>query len=1210
METAVKWLVGKLMSPLWRRAEDDDVGFYMTDTEEIRRVPGGVVTRLCQDYGLIDDAVYFTAQEVMGGVPLRVGDGVTSIAVRGGPHGGWRALRVELLTDSWEEGGGTSLESEMSRLRPLTGTVTSCDRDGGFINQTTFFPRRALCDGYEPMKGDWVQAQYFISATEWSSQAHSVSPLRYRRMDNACVSSVLGRSGVVEDSVFFSLDSVLLPGQYRPCRGDRVNMVVLESSQSFYCWRALCMAPTQPSVSEARPGLDGEMEALQENRGGLLVSQDTHFSMLMLGECRELVVWIENHGSEVQTLKRCELAGWDSEGQFSLRPLARLAPPDALPKAGPWRQTPGPATITQILWEGVTRSPQCRGPYGGLTGLSAPTPEGPDGAGDGGGAAWPPGKDPVRAEDRNADIAPGAKLSVTVSCRAKTLGRCTEMLLLHFPLFTIGRRLELSASSAEERLLLPSAPYSPSAAPPRPPPSQQVVTVLPTAPPTRLLRRHLPSFLGSYPVPQALWDCVEQQSDVLVAQPKLAEPLSPATAHGRFSALLWLEEVQAARELREFSLSGALLRKGAHYLHLEVPGLAEGRPSVFIGDRVTLKKPLSGGLMMEYISYVMEINDEDLSLRVNADLQHSYLGEPLDVEFTFNRLTMRRCHCALEQTRHFGENVLFPSKVTLQDPVWNGEWLSGDQEEDQVPEEEEEEEGRSSLTTRGPNILSMCVDMVSVATQTNPDVAVPQRPIPKPGQFFLPALNPAQREAVRRILAGEARPTPYVLFGPPGTGKTITLIETILQVYHRVPSSRLLVCTPSNSAADLICLRLHHSGFLRDASLVRVNATCRQEESVQEVLRQYCRAGEDLRHASFHRIVVSTCSSAGMFYQIGLRVGHFTHVFIDEAGQATEPEAMIPLGLLSERDGQMVLAGDPQQLGPVVKSRLASAFGLGVSLIERLMATALYSAGESGYNPLLVTKLVWNYRSHEALLALPSRLFYRGELCARAPRRVVEALCHWRRLPARGFPLLFHGLRGTEMREASNPSWFNPGEAVQVMLYCCQLAKRLYRPIAASQIGVIAPYRKQVEKIRVLLSRVGLTEIKVGSVEEFQGQEFLVIILSTVRSNDVAVTEDVQYILGFLSNPKRFNVAITRPKALLIIVGNPHVLIKDPCFSALLQYCFENGAIVGCDPPSSLHAAPPASGPKHPHGNALTADDRSEGVKCPVGPNPKNAPFS
>uniref|UniRef100_A0A8C7IKX5 RNA helicase n=1 Tax=Oncorhynchus kisutch TaxID=8019 RepID=A0A8C7IKX5_ONCKI len=994
--------------------------FCVSAMEEVRNLRCGVVTLLCQDYGMIDDDVYFTTGEVLGGVPLRVGDAVNGLAVRDSAQGGWKALR--------EGGGGASLEADSNQLRPLIGTVTSCDRDGGFINQTTFFPREALCDGFEPMKGDWVQAQYFISPTQWSSQARSVSPLRYRRMDQVRVSSVFGSSGVVEDSVFFSLDNLLLPAGYRPSPGDMVSLVVVESSQSFYCWRALCMATSQHrSVPEA------EINSLLEDKGGLVVGDKTHFGVLLLGESRELVVWIQN------------------------------------------------------------------------------------------------------------------------------LGRCAELLLLHFPSFTIGRRLEVTVGSKEESLLQPVAPYCPAAPLPLPQ-AAQVVTVMAAHPPQRLTKRHLPNFLGNYPVPQALRDCMEADRDVLVAQPCLGETLSAANMRLRFSSLLWLEELQAESELREFSISGALLRRGAIYLHLEVLGLAEGRPSLFIGDRVALKKPISGGVVMEYIGYVTEISDEDVSLRVNTEFQHGYLGEPLDVEFTFNRLSMRRCHLALDQNKHFEENVFFPKAVMLQAPLWTGEW---------GPEEVKE----GSLTTDGVKLSSVSVDMVSKATQTKPDSRLPSKPIPNPGQFFNQQLNPSQREAVKRILAGECRPTPYILFGPPGTGKTITLIESILQVYHRLPSSRVLVCTPSNSAADLVCIRLHESGYLNSASLARVNASGRQEEAIPEVLRQYSQAGEDIRHASFHRIVVSTCSSAGMFYQIGLRVGHFTHVFLDEVGQATEPEALIPLGLLSERDGQIVLAGDPRQLGPIVKSKLAQAFGLGVSLLERLMANTLYSRENGGYNPVLVTKLVYNYRSHEALLALPSRLFYNGELCVRAQRLVVDSLCHWSRLPTKGFPLIFHGVRGTEMREGNNPSWFNPGEAVQVMLYCCQLAKKLYNPVAASDIGIIAPYRKQSEKIRVLLHRVGLSDIKVGSVEEFQGQEFLVIILSTVRANELVQGNDLQSILGFLSNPKRFNVAITRPKALLIVVGNPHILVNDPCFTALLQYCFENGAYLGCDPPTCLRAA-------------------------------------
>ncbi|KAF7246630.1 RNA helicase Mov10l1, partial [Varanus komodoensis] len=303
--------------------------------------------------------------------------------------------------------------------------------------------------------------------------------------------------------------------------------------------------------------------------------------------------------------------------------------------------------------------------------------------------------------------------------------------------------------------------------------------------------------------------------------------------------------------------------------------------------------------------------------------------------------------------------------------------------------------------------------------------------------------------------------------------------------------------------------------------------------------------------------------------------GHFTHVFVDEAGQATEPECLIPLGLISENTGQIVLSGDPMQLGPVIKSRLATVYGLSVSLLERLMCRSLYQRDEhafgacGSYNPLLITKLVKNYRAHASLLTLPSRLFYHKELEVCADSSVVNSLLGWEKLPRKGFPMIFHGIRGNEMREGYSPSWFNPTEAVQVVRYCCLLAKSISYAVSETDIGVITPYHKQVEKIRILLRSVNLMDIKVGSVEEFQGQEFLVIILSTVRSNETSF-KDEKYFLGFLANSKRFNVAITRPKALLIIVGNPHVLVKDPCFNALLEYSLANGVYIGCNLPEEL----------------------------------------
>ncbi|XP_069909174.1 RNA helicase Mov10l1 isoform X7 [Oryctolagus cuniculus] len=463
------------------------------------------------------------------------------------------------------------------------------------------------------------------------------------------------------------------------------------------------------------------------------------------------------------------------------------------------------------------------------------------------------------------------------------------------------------------------------------------------------------------------------------------------------------------------------------------------------------------------------------------------------------------------------------------------------------------------------------------AAETHDAVDETEIPKAKDTEFFNPVLNENQQLAVRRILSGDCRPLPYILFGPPGTGKTVTIIEAVLQVHRALADSRILVCAPSNSAADLVCLRLHESKVLRPAAMVRVNATCRFEETILDAIKPYCKDGEDIWKASRFRVIITTCSSAGLFYQIGVRIGHFTHVFVDEAGQASEPECLIPLGLVSDVSGQIVLAGDPMQLGPVIKSRLAMAYGLNVSMLERLMSRPAYLRDENAfgacgaYNPLLVTKLVKNYRSHSALLALPSRLFYHKELEVCADPAVVTSLLGWEKLPKKGFPLIFHGVRGNEAREGRSPSWFNPAEAVQVMRYCCLLARSISSPVSASDIGVITPYRKQVEKIKILLRNVDLVDIKVGSVEEFQGQEFLVIVISTVRSSEDRF-EDDRYFLGFLSNSKRFNVAITRPKALLIVLGNPHVLVRDPCFGALLEYSITNGVYTGCNLPPELQA--------------------------------------
>lgn len=133
-----------------------------------------------------------------------------------------------------------------------------------------------------------------------------------------------------------------------------------------------------------------------------------------------------------------------------------------------------------------------------------------------------------------------------------------------------------------------------------------------------------------------------------------------------------------------------------------------------------------------------------------------------------------------------------------------------------------------------------------------------------------------------------------------------------------------------------------------------------------------------------HRITISTCSMSGILYNMGFPRGHFSHILVDEAGQATEPEILIPLNFIHSDYGQVIIAGDPMQLGPVVISKLAENYGYGDSFLSRLLQQFPYQRDpegfETSYDPRLVTKLLFNYRSLPEILNLPNSLFYQSEL--------------------------------------------------------------------------------------------------------------------------------------------------------------------------------------------------------------------------------------
>ncbi|CAN7937013.1 unnamed protein product [Ixodes hexagonus] len=427
--------------------------------------------------------------------------------------------------------------------------------------------------------------------------------------------------------------------------------------------------------------------------------------------------------------------------------------------------------------------------------------------------------------------------------------------------------------------------------------------------------------------------------------------------------------------------------------------------------------------------------------------------------------------------------------------------------------------------------------------------------------------NAEQRSAVRNIVLGLHRPYPFLLFGPPGTGKTVTLVEALKQVCLLIPSSHILVVAPSNSACDVLAERLLEQ--LKPSQIFRMYSSSVQRSKLSKKLQDcsnystrtgifYYPAVEDLQK---YRVVVATLAGSGrQVHSIFVPMNHFTHIFVDEAGQSLEPECLIPVvGLMSPWNprkkgtgGHLILAGDPLQLGPVICNQWCRDHGLGMSLLERLMTLPPYQRQADGcYNPRMLSKLLKNFRSHKDILEIPNERFYDGELQACADKKVSESMLQWEGLPCKGCPLLFHAVTGRDLTEDDSPSHFNPEEIQLVVHYVETLLKGsslLSSTLKEEDIGIVSPYRQQVVKISSVLAKKGHAGVSVGSTEQFQGRECPVIIITTVRSDGDHSGGNPCKSLGFLTNQKRFNVAITRAKALLIVIGNPHTLSGDPCW--------------------------------------------------------------
>ncbi len=461
---------------------------------------------------------------------------------------------------------------------------------------------------------------------------------------------------------------------------------------------------------------------------------------------------------------------------------------------------------------------------------------------------------------------------------------------------------------------------------------------------------------------------------------------------------------------------------------------------------------------------------------------------------------------------------------------------------------------------------------------------------PQADALFYPSpLNDSQLAAVHHVM--EAQDV-AIIHGPPGTGKTTTLVQAILETIRR--ERRVLVCAPSNTAVDLLTEKLAERGVgvirmgnpsrvsdlllehtldaqvmahasysqmramrqtadqTREAAHQALRTTGYEERQQRQLLREEARQlfqqADDLERYITEQVLESvqiiTCTLVGASNR-NLRHLSFDTVFIDEAAQALEPGCWIPVA----KGQRVVLAGDHHRLPPTVKSEKAAREGLRETLFEKCIKR----------QPATARMLTVQYRMHQQIMAFSSEQFYGGQL--QAHQSVRDAGLDAYDLDfAPDLPVEFLDTAGFGCLEITIPesrSTANPEEADLLLQRLAQLLER-YDPAAHEQdpltIGVIAPYRAQINCLKDAIEENeqlgGLLQhrwLSVGTVDSFQGQERDIIAISLTRSNNARE-------IGFLSDIRRMNVGMTRARRKLLLVGDSSTLGSHPFFKELLTY--------------------------------------------------------
>ena len=445
-----------------------------------------------------------------------------------------------------------------------------------------------------------------------------------------------------------------------------------------------------------------------------------------------------------------------------------------------------------------------------------------------------------------------------------------------------------------------------------------------------------------------------------------------------------------------------------------------------------------------------------------------------------------------------------------------------------------------------------------------------------------PWLNPTQEQAVNEVLRAK---DVAIVHGPPGTGKTTTLVEAINETLMR--ESQVLACAQSNMAVDWISEKLVDRGInvLRIGNPTRVNDKMlgftyeRRFESHPDYpqlwairkaireLRKNRKKGSESFHQKMDRLKsraaeieirinaelmgearVIACTLVGSAHRL-LEGMKFGTLFIDEAAQALEAACWIPI----RRASRVVLAGDHCQLPPTVKSIAALRAGLGKTLMERIAEN----------KPEVVTLLKIQYRMNDEIMRFSSDWFYHGKVQS-APQIKYRSILDY------DHPITWIDTSDKEPtdtieedKELNFKEQFvgesfgriNKAEAELTLLTLAEYLTKIGKQRVLDEridVGIISPYRAQVQYLKSLIKKYEFFKpyrriISVNTVDGFQGQERDVILISLVRSNDEGQ-------IGFLKDLRRMNVAMTRARMKLIILGNKNTMTKHPFYKKLWEY--------------------------------------------------------